>query len=242
MSPAMRPDPLGTCPVCDNPDCGWYSAWGVPPPRHIGGAYGIPVPPMPTPVAEPTPRAPDSTRYLVGYRSWAVQQDVRPPVLASPLYRTPWPRRGRHEARCERHRYEPLSATPRLRHPAPEKTCQCGIYGASDLTPTPAKGYDRYAVGIIQAWGVAIPTQSGFRAQYAQPVALLHAPWRLPGTSWATIDAAAAAYNVPVLDLPLLPPERQQLLLDVIGEIVNATDDGRLDVEQLAGRMLRGDG
>jgi len=151
---------------------------------------------------------------LLAYRYWRVERDGGQPVLRSLYYATPWPAHGPLQASCET-APRGLAAWARLvlsrrgvRHAAPTRGCQCGIYGLTRLLsgetiemPHPSQRGRLVAswpaAGVVLLWGRVIQHAHGYRAEYARPVKICAAPAPLRGReSRAVIEAVAHRYAI----------------------------------------------
>jgi hypothetical protein len=93
----------------------------------------------------------------------------------------------------------------------PALDCRCGIYAGTVLSEVRQVSYARshlhLAFGIVQGWGRVIEHECGWRAEYAQPVALLRpgsrlrpAPLRPRSRRRAReVEALAETYGVPLI-------------------------------------------
>jgi hypothetical protein len=123
--------------------------------------------------------APDLTQKVIGYRQWTVDDEG---FLTSIGVTGAWGR-GTNVARCQPQSMW-LSALEKPRKScddSPGPACSCGIYAYhqmhSDwLTEPPWSGTAHLMVGAIVAWGRMEVHKDGFRAQYAEPVALAYHP------------------------------------------------------------------
>ncbi len=141
---------------------------------------------------------------VIGYRSWRLKDWALTPVTVGP----PW-RPGVNHARCRCHDNDlttMLSAMSMLRrggkaapagHSAPHEHCDCGYYAYHDLAVARIRLSAGEVVGAIAAWGNLEVHADGFRAEYAQIVALSRpdTPERQDG-----FDFALQMYRVP--DVP----------------------------------------
>jgi hypothetical protein len=88
--------------------------------------------------------------------------------------------------------------TLRQHHPAAAAGCKCGLWVHTfPVPPCGCKHPDddtHEVVGVVRCWGQCVPHESGWRAQYAQPVALVDFTGRLDDRYFRT----AARY--PTLD------------------------------------------
>jgi len=126
---------------------------------------------------------------LYGLRTWRVVAPDGRRELAGPYQHTPWPAGEPVRAVCV-HGGD---------HPAPAPGCQCGVHG---LHPRPKSARRVLAgrgeiPGVVQAWGDVEVHETGFRAAYGRPYALV----LLPGRNERLIRELARRYRVPVLEV-----------------------------------------
>ena len=117
--------------------------------------------------------------HVVGYRVWRLRRDGR--LVSAGVGCTAWTTGvnvARCDARCER---------------VPGGACGCGLYAFHDPPPAPAPGI----VGAIRAHGALESHHDGFRAQYAEVVALVQRGRR----SRRRERRAAGIYGVPLVQL-----------------------------------------
>ena len=112
---------------------------------------------------------------VYGLRSWAVAAMEGEDGLEAPFTGVRWPSGGDAiEARC-------LASAD---HQPPSAECSCGIYAFHPgedsvrelswaLRKDPANPSAVHAIGIVEAWGSVEVHDSGFRAEYARPHALV---------------------------------------------------------------------
>ena len=140
---------------------------------------------------------PDAAGYIFGYR------ELR---LGSVMYGEIWPIGEPLGARCRR-----------ARHPAPDPACGCGIHAVSltaplglepptlaaaraalaraDLSVVP---FDQGPVGVVRGWGLVAEEEMGWRAEWAEPVALfLPAPDQV--VTGALVERLARLYRLETL-------------------------------------------
>jgi hypothetical protein len=116
---------------------------------------------------------------VTGYRDWILHPTAEGPRLRSPWSSTMWKPRESLEASCL-----PLfgyinawawrEAQRRFPHRfAPDPRCRCGIAARARKGNSSVDGGITRLQGIARGWGLVISWTSGWRAQYAEPVALL---------------------------------------------------------------------
>jgi hypothetical protein len=161
---------------------------------------------------------PDGIEPLVGYRGWSVDNDN----LYSCYRSVKWPIDGPLVAEC-------LSPTNReLSRPNeapkhwvfPEKLCTCGVYAlhtypklwevrgdgtrAATFKPWPPVSS---ITGVVRGWGKIILGESGFRAQYMRPIALI----RRDSKYWTPIvEAVAYRYGLEIVEASDVRRERNE--------------------------------
>jgi hypothetical protein len=127
---------------------------------------------------------------LYGLRTWRVVEANGRPRLAGPYEHTPWPSAGlAAEAVC----------THGGDHPAPAPDCQCGVHA---LHPCPKSarrvlGCRLDIPGVVEAWGDVQVHDTGFRAAYGRPCALV----LQPGRNERLIRELAREYRTELLEL-----------------------------------------
>lgn len=85
-------------------------------------------------------------------------------------------------------------------HDAPQRDCNCGFSAFYVLPAEPELPAHEAVWGVISSWGRVIECESGFRAQYARPIALLDL--RHPDDlreKGRRVANAAGAYDIPLL-------------------------------------------
>jgi hypothetical protein len=142
---------------------------------------------------------------IVGFRRWGVRRSglysgifvagrfVPTPartMVAPRVMPMPWPEEEPHAAKCWALRG----------HDAPFAECNCGLSAYYELDEEPDLPAPDTVWGAIVGWGRVVECETGFRAQYARPVALLDAynPLDFARPLKRARDAAAA-YGVPLL-------------------------------------------
>lgn len=136
----------------------------------------------------PSGRAPDLIEPLLGYRFWRVGRDGS---LRCMLSRDVW-LAGGNRASCWR-----------CGHEAPGRLCRCGF---NALHGPPEHEFDEHrgaVLGAIAAWGQIEVHQAGFRAQFAQVIALADGGVRRSPRR-SRIVRAATRYEVPLVPLDQL--------------------------------------
>lgn len=140
-------------------------------------------------------KVPDIVEPLVGYRFFT-QLDGR---LMSPYRVGHWHPAPKYTTAVCLARY-PLTVT----HTSPDFNCRCGLYARGTYDRVVWTGLqDGYVVARVEAWGVVVIGESGFRAQYMRLTGivlddylsdvLLHHEQR--------VKSFAEAYNVPVVSV-----------------------------------------
>lgn len=110
--------------------------------------------------------------------------------LVAPRARpTPWPTGADRPAKCFRLRG----------HDAPDRECTCGFSAYYALPEAPELPAPEAVWGAIVAWGRIVECETGFRAQYARPIALLDVPSAVDARRARRLAGAAEAYAVPLL-------------------------------------------
>ncbi|MFN8150325.1 MAG: hypothetical protein U0R24_04245 [Solirubrobacterales bacterium] len=108
---------------------------------------------------------------------------------------------GVNEAVCD-----PTVAPQRRRHTAPQQGCNCGFNAYFALRQEIRRHHRTLALGAIAAWGSMDVYADGFRAQYAQVIALAE-PTRSVGEDSRVafhrerLERAGVRYGVPVVSL-----------------------------------------
>ena len=156
--------------------------------------------------------APDGIEPLIGYRGWL----VRGGKLVSCYRMVEWPVGGPLESMCLTPTFGTSNERGDIPIPPPPKHsvspnifCTCGIYGLdsypnlwevregkrkSTLKPWPFEAI----TGIIKVWGKVVVGSRGFRAQYAEPIALVA---RSRMGEWPQgIEEVAGTYGIEVVD------------------------------------------
>jgi len=142
---------------------------------------------------------------LVGFRHWGAKRGglysgifvagkfVPNPALAMIAPRTrqmPWPIGHDRFAKCFALRG----------HDAPYRDCNCGWAAYYTLPEEPELPAIECVWGAVVAWGTVIEHETGFRAEYARPLALLDR--RHPDDireRGLRLQNTADAYNIPLL-------------------------------------------
>jgi hypothetical protein len=117
---------------------------------------------------------------VTGYRDWILHLTSDGPRLRSLWSSTVWKPSEPLEASC-RPLYGYINAwawrTAQSRFPhrfAPDPRCRCGIAARTTkrLNSSMDEGITRIQ-GVVRGWGLVVSWSSGWRAQYAEPMALL---------------------------------------------------------------------
>lgn len=132
---------------------------------------------------------PDLTGKIIGFREWAGDNSLESTGVGGH-----WGR-GVNVARCSQaHAWDHLS---------PGHDCQCGLYALHEVPeayvgPGPWTGAQE--MGAIAAWGKVEVHPNGFRAQYAEIIALgFNRRWP---TQWVkNTEEFAADYGVPAVEV-----------------------------------------
>lgn len=149
-----------------------------------------------------TKERPTFSECVIGYRSWRLADWVLAPVS----YGHPW-RPGVNRAKCVAHEGLFPSVTfgsgitfepPKPKnHAAPQQDCTCGLHAYHEI-PQQAEGV---VIGAVAAWGDLQVHCNGFRAEYAQILALVAADG---------LEEVAGLYGVPLVPLEMLTMEAHQ--------------------------------
>ncbi len=133
---------------------------------------------------------PDLIDHVVGFRQWALGRvvDMRMEEglwsISQPIR---WSRRMR--ARCLKQRGG---------HFAPDWGCECGLYAKHNMGyPTGLQSGCGY--GAVKAWGKLQVHHDGFRAEYAEVIALAY------GDRWSVSSFALVSRVADALGIPLVP-------------------------------------
>ena len=183
-------------------------------------------PPLPeaTQPTEPSDAPPRVEGEVIGFRSWQLDGYK---LRSANAWAGHWTI-GVNEAVCKyREQYRsavglvPREVTAqRGSHDAPERTCGCGLYAYHEPQLASFPG-DESVWGAVKAWGKLEVHHGGFRAQYAEPVALAYHQEQsyrhveklkavagelgLPLVEASDLQQAAAQYGKPVGE-ELRPP------------------------------------
>lgn len=149
-------------------------------------------------------RAPDLTQRIIGYRQWVVNSRLELKAVGVGDKAEPW-KPGPQRAKCLVY----LSEMNLPCIPVVDVNCHCGFYALHKLKD--AEQYGGYATtstvqGIVSAWGRVAVHDSGFRAEYAEIVAIIcpdekvekveQGNYRFP----ALYRGVASKYNVPLIE------------------------------------------
>ena len=154
--------------------------------------------------------APDFASAVAGYRAWQLGPGGVLFPLALPAA-PPW-ERGVNRALC-------LAPQGHDAHEAPGSDCTCGLH-ALHRPSDPRLELGHPAVGAIAAWGEIEVYASGFRAEYASVIALVH------GQSRATnppprLREAARRYGVRLVSLADIEAEAGEFALPLPDDVLS---------------------
>lgn len=128
--------------------------------------------------------------HLYGLRTWRVVDADGHPRLAAPYRDTMWPPAG-----------EPVCAecVDGRAHAAPAHDCECGVYALHPCRRSARRvlASRRDVAGVVEAWGDVELHESGFRAAYGRPHALV----LQPGRNERLIRELAHEYRAEVIEL-----------------------------------------
>jgi hypothetical protein len=132
--------------------------------------------------------APDLTRKVIGFRAWKLKDGrLHSHGLGDALW-LPGPQR----ALCKRRQIvqvrqqqgiamwqDPINPEEIASHPAPDPDCECGFYALHGLRQAASQaiavlrtGQQSCVVGAVAAWGLLEVHESGFRAEWVEPLAI----------------------------------------------------------------------
>lgn len=126
---------------------------------------------------------PDSITPLVGYRAWGLETRYGF-LVGTGMYGGVW-KPGEHDAKCRAQgartqypylTFSPTSVVPHDDSHTPHSKCGCGFYSYRDPWDAlyQAMGLEgRGVVGAVRLWGKIVPGDNGYRAQHAEPIALV---------------------------------------------------------------------
>jgi hypothetical protein len=177
---------------------------------------------------------PDLSRKVLGYRTFRLDPHGQLSSVSTDNTWMPGPNRARCDAGTFGGLYYYALGTPPRQtpppppeappHDAPVQDCTCGLYAFHAIPPgwftgglraptfNPAGGIAGGAGAVITAWGRIEVHHNGFRAEYAQIVALVHDPYDGPHAR-AQLQKAADLYHVRLIEVRdvTTDPELQQL-------------------------------
>lgn len=146
---------------------------------------------------------------VVGYRAWHVTIDRGVATMTAAVAKEwVWPKASPLKACCTP--LEPIGRYLAARigdHPAPRSGCKCGIWAFDSPDKVAEVFHDRvYLLGEVALWGKIKVHRLGYRAEYAQPIAVYEPSGTWPGRFWeaARIQASIVArqYEVPLVQRP----------------------------------------
>lgn len=133
---------------------------------------------------------PDSITPIIGYRGWIFKDGF----LYSCYRSVKWPLGKALKAECIHPTFASLNEKNNKKskiesnHYFPTKDCSCGIYALHEFPNASEKDEDgvrrraskpwpHYALsGVVIGWGHVVMGEKGFRAEFAQPLALISRP------------------------------------------------------------------
>ncbi len=147
------------------------------------------------------PVVPDLIQAVVGYRTWALDDEGWLLPFSLGAIAGPW-RPGTNRASCHYAKWK--GDGTRQAHVAPHPRCMCGLYALAD-PEDPRLPHDApdLALGAIGAWGDLEVHRSGFRAEYATVLALAVSS-RAPARLRLRHERAARRYGVELVTPELL--------------------------------------
>lgn len=118
---------------------------------------------------------------VIGFRSWTI--DAEKPILRSSVIDNLWMRGIPTRATCVPCNFRRMHPYCPKDHQSPHELCSCGLYGWYESTPLNIEDFQslspihinehRRVFGTIVAWGHVIFHDSGFKAEYAIPLAII---------------------------------------------------------------------
>jgi hypothetical protein len=125
--------------------------------------------------------APDYAGPLEAWRTWKVVPGAGGPLLSSLFFDLVWTPRVATDARCLRRSWLERLGLARQAHAAPDRRCECGLYGASLEQAAAYLWHPRIAahrshahvLGRVLLWGEVVECERGFRAATAYPAELI---------------------------------------------------------------------
>jgi hypothetical protein len=152
---------------------------------------------------------PDYVEPFLAWRTWLVSRTDEGFRLRSVIYAKHWRAGQELTAEClgrnKRYMHKPWRRKPR--HAAPERYCDCGIYGAARAERaaiyledefTPWRAWNR-VIGLVALWGHVVECDQGWRSSCAYP-AHIYIPSYGPGRrsdAWE-VRRDLGDYGVPV--------------------------------------------
>jgi hypothetical protein len=153
--------------------------------------------------------APNFASAVAGYRAWQLGPGGVLFPLALPAA-PPW-ERGVNRALC-------FAAQSHDAHEAPGSDCTCGLH-ALHRPSDPRLQLAHPAVGAIAAWGEIEVYASGFRAEYASVIALVHGPSRSTNPPPRLLEAARR-YGVRLVSLADIEAEAGEFALPLPDDVL----------------------
>jgi hypothetical protein len=154
--------------------------------------------PPPVDRPRPAPGPPLLTEKVLGFRRWRLDGYRLGPVVSHlPAH---W-NLGPNTATCLRAYFDP-SRGANHEHRAPEDDCGCGLYAMHEPAFEPFG--DDTVSGAVLAWGRIEVHLSGFRAEFAEPVALAYHSGQ-PREHIEALRSVASEFYIPVVEDGELP-------------------------------------
>lgn len=149
----------------------------------------------------PDPVVPDLIQAVLGFRTWAVDEDGWLLPFSLGAIAGPW-RPGANRAVCHYAKWR--GEGEREVHDAPHPRCMCGLYALADPRDARLPRRDpQQILGAVAAWGDLEVHRSGFRAEWAAVVALAP-PIGLASAQRRRHERAAGRYEVELVPPALL--------------------------------------
>jgi hypothetical protein len=156
---------------------------------------------------------------VIGYRRWMLTDWTLVPNSIG----DPW-RPGINHARCrthdpgyagalwaQRHASIYIESNPEP-HTTPDPDCECGLYALHDLDLI--RGHEPetivFIIGAVAAWGRLEVHWDGFRAEYAQIVALVPPHGGSTAGGWPGLEVLQRVYQVPFVTADRLQAEAER--------------------------------
>lgn len=156
---------------------------------------------------------------VIGYRSWYTDDRPDQPFLKSIVQNNHWEKQN--EARCMRPAHW-------HRGPAPGDGCECGLYAFHGLEQAFGYSGKKGVTGIVRGWGLTRIHRDGWRAQYAEVLAIIEpkppeptAPgWVHAQGDWVTRHRDLARQAAEYYQVPLIPYQAAEVMASEFGKFV----------------------